>query len=45
MKLLLDETFYDVTRFNANELRLSYTTAYTEDGVDYIEASEIRMER
>jgi len=45
MKLLLDETFYDVTRFNANELRLFYTTAYTEDGVDYIEASEIRMER
>ena len=45
MKLLLDETFYDVTRFNANELRLSYTTAYTEDGIDYIEASEIRMER
>ena len=45
MKLLLDETFYDVTRFNASELRLFYTTAYTEDGVDYIEASEIRMER
>ena len=45
MKLLLDETLYDVTRFNANELRLSYTTAYTEDGIDYVEASEIRMER
>jgi hypothetical protein len=45
MKLLLDETSYDVTRFNANELRLSYTTAYTEDGIDYVEASEIRMIR
>jgi hypothetical protein len=45
MKLLLDETLYDVTRFNANELRLSYTTAYIEDGIDYVEASEIRMIR
>ena len=45
MQLLLGETLYDVTRFNANELRLSYTTAYTEDGVDYVEVSEIRMVR
>ena len=45
MQLLLDETPYDVTRFNANELRLSYSTAYTEDGVDYVETSEIRMVR
>ena len=45
MKLLLDETFYDVTRFNANELRLSSIDAYTEDGIDYVESFEIRMER
>jgi len=45
MQLLLGETLYDVTRFNANELRLSYTTAYTEDGIDYVESSEIRMVR
>ena len=45
MQLLLDETAYDVTRFNANELRLSYSTSYTEDGIDYVETSEIRMVR
>ena len=45
MQLLLDETLYDVTLFNTNELRLSYTTTYTEDGVDYVETSEIRMVR
>ena len=45
MQLLLDETLYDVTFFNANELRLSYSEAYTEDGIDYFESSEIRMAR
>jgi len=45
MQLLLDETLYDVTLFNTNELRLSSSNAYTEDGVDYFETSEIRMVR
>ena len=45
MQLLLDETLYDVTLFNTNELRLSSSDAYTEDGVDYFETSEIRMVR
>ena len=45
MQLLLDETLYDVTLFNANELRLSSSNAYSEDGVDYFETSEIRMVR
>ena len=45
MQLLLDETLYDVTLFNTNELRLSSSNAYTGDGVDYFETSEIRMVR
>lgn len=45
MQLLLDETLYDVTLFNANELRLSSSNAYSDDGVDYFETSEIRMVR
>ena len=45
MQLLLGETLYDVTLFNANELRLSSSDVYTEDGVDYFETSEIRMVR
>ena len=45
MQLLLDETLFDVTLFNTNELRLSFSDAYTEDGVDYFETSEIRMVR
>ena len=45
MQLLLDETLFDVTLFNANELRLSSSDAYSEDGVDYFETSEIRMVR
>jgi PKD repeat protein len=45
MQLFLDETLYDVTLFNANELRLSSSNAYSEDGVDYFETSEIRMVR
>ena len=45
MQLFLDEILYDVTLFNANELRLSYSNAYSEDGVDYFETSEIRMVR
>ena len=45
MQLLLGETLYDVTLFNTNELRLSSSDAYTEDGIDYVETSEIRMVR
>ena len=45
MQLFLDETLYDVTLFNANELRLSSSNAYSDDGVDYFETSEIRMVR
>jgi hypothetical protein len=45
MQLLLDQTLFDVTLFNANELRLSSSDAYTEDGIDYFETREIRLER
>ena len=45
MQLLLDETLFDVTLFNNNQLRISTSDAYTEDGVDYFETSEIRMVR
>jgi hypothetical protein len=45
MQLLLDETLFDVTLFNTNELRLSSSDAYTEDGIDYIETFEIRLVR
>ena len=45
MQLLMDETLFDVTLFNNNQLRLSVSDAYTEDGVDYVESFEIRMVR
>jgi hypothetical protein len=45
MQLLLGETLYDVTLFNANELRMSSSNAYSEDDIDYFETSEIRMVR
>jgi hypothetical protein len=45
MQLLLDETLFDVTLFNNNQLRLLASDAYTEDGIDYVETSEIRMVR
>ena len=45
MQLLLDETLFDVTLFNNNQLRLSTSDAYTEDNIDYFETSEIRMVR
>lgn len=45
MQLLLDETLFDVTLFNNNQLRLSTSDAYTEDDIDYFETSEIRMVR
>ena len=45
MQLLLDETLFDVTLFNNNQLRLSTSDAYTEDGIDYFETREIRLER
>ena len=45
MQLLLNETLFDVTLFNNNQLRISTSDAYTEDGVDYFVTSEIRMVR
>ena len=45
MQLLLNETLFDVTLFNNNQLRISTSDAYTEDGVDYFQTSEIRMVR
>jgi len=45
MQLLLDETLFDVTLFNNNQLRLSTSNAYSEDDIDYFETSEIRMVR
>ena len=45
MQLLLNETLFDVTLFNNNQLRLSTSDAYTEDGIDYFETREIRLER
>ena len=45
MQLLLDESLFDVTLFNNNQLRLSTSDAYTEDGIDYFETREIRLER
>ena len=45
MQLLLDETLFDVTLFNNNQLRLSTSDAYTEDNIDYFETSEIRIVR
>ncbi len=45
MQLLLDETLFDVTLFNTNELRMSSSNAYSQDDIDYFETSEIRMVR
>ena len=46
-RIILDggDEFLDVTLFNANELRISISDMYTEEGVDYSETGEIRMVR
>ncbi len=41
----LDGETYDVTLFNANELRMVSEDIYTENDVDYFDTSEIRMTR
>ena len=45
MKLAIDGDIFDVTLFNANELRLVQNDTYTEDGVDFVDTGEIRMIR
>jgi|GEM_PF-449378 len=45
MQLVMDGNIFDVTLFNANELRLVQNDTYTEDGVDFVDTGEIRMIR
>ena len=45
MELVLDGETYDVTLFNENELRIVSEEIYTENDVDYVYTSEIRMTR
>ncbi len=45
MKLTIDGDIFDVTLFNANELRLVQNDTYTEDGVDFVVTGELRMIR
>ena len=45
MKLAIDGDIFDVTLFNANELRLVQNDTYTEDGVDFVVTGELRMIR
>jgi len=45
MEIELDEETYDVTLFNANELRMTSEDIYTDNDVDYVDTSEIRMTR
>lgn len=45
MQLVMDGNIFDVTLFNANELRLVQNDTYTEDGVDFVVTGEIRMIR
>jgi len=45
MQLVMDGNIFDVTLFNANELRLVQNDTYTEDGVDFVATGEIRMIR
>lgn len=45
MEIELDGETYDVTLFNANELRMVSEDIYTENDVDYVDTSEIRMTR
>ena len=44
-QLVMDGNIFDVTLFNANELRLVQNDTYTEDGVDFVDTGEIRMIR
>ena len=41
----IDGDIFDVTLFNANELRLVQNDTYTEDGVDFVVTGELRMIR
>ena len=41
----VDGDIFDVTLFNANELRLVQNDTYTEDGVDFVVTGELRMIR
>ena len=45
MEIELDGETYDVTLFNANELRMVSEDIYTDNDVDYLDTSEIRMTR
>ncbi|MDG1329975.1 MAG: hypothetical protein P8P27_07020 [Flavobacteriaceae bacterium] len=45
MQLVMDGDIFDVTLFNANELRLVQNDTYTEDGVDFVVTGELRMIR
>lgn len=45
MKLAIDGDIFDVTLFNANELRLVQNVTYTEDGIDFVVTGELRMIR
>ena len=45
MKLAIDGDIFDVTLFNANELRLVQNDTYTEYGVDFVVTGELRMIR
>ena len=45
MKLAIDGDIFDVTLFNANELRLVQNDTYTEDGIDFVVTGELRMIR
>ena len=45
MEIELDGETYDVTLFNANELRMVSEDIYTENDIDYVDTSEIRMTR
>jgi hypothetical protein len=45
MQLVMDGDIFDVTLFNANELRLVQNDTYTDDGVDFVVTGELRMIR
>ena len=45
MQLVMDGDIFDVTLFNANELRLVQNDTYTEDDVDFVVTGELRMIR
>ena len=45
MQLVMDGNIFDVTLFNANELRFVQNETYTEGGVDFVVTGELRMIR